>query len=89
MSVDENALDALADAVHRAHDPAGKLAEAVSAVFTERPQPQRAASDLSLRLADGLAAHRAHRARLTAKYGDLDELAGRLMARGLSARVWS
>lgn len=84
-------IEHLAELMFRAlnPDPVDQLAKAVSAAFRDTAAldgglPRQLAS------ADLLARHRELRARATAKYGDLDELAARMQARGagLSARVW-
>jgi hypothetical protein len=84
-------LEALAGAVHRAHDPAEQFAEAVAAVFAEAAERDGGAARRHLALADTLAEWREIRDRQEAKYGDPAEMMARMEARGagrLSARLW-
>ena len=88
--MDEAALGRFAEAVAAAHDPVGRLAEAVSAVFADAAKRDGTSQELQLRLADGLARHREFQARQQAKYGDVEALADRMSARGgrPAARIW-
>ena len=91
--MDEEALGRLADAVHRIHDPRARnierLAEAVSAVFSEAAKRSGGNQELHMRLMDVNAQARALRARTEARYGPAEGLFDRLQARGsgLSAQV--
>jgi hypothetical protein len=88
VSIDEGALDRLAEAVHRAHDPIERLASAVNGVFAEASKRDRASQDLHLRLADGVAQGRAIRARAESKYGPIEGMYDRLAARGGMSALW-
>ncbi len=85
-------LDALADAVVRAHrrpDPVDAIAEAVTAVFADRTPAARASDDWALRNADLVTRHRALRARMEARHGPASEWMAMMASRGgLSARFW-
>ncbi len=84
---DRDPLDALVDAVHRAHDPIERLASAVSAAFADAAARDGANRELHMQLMDGVAQGRALRARMEARY-DVPGLFDRMQARGGMSALW-